>query len=235
MRLTGVLASTPASAENFVAAHREAFPDARALADLDALIAAAPDAVVLITPPNARMPYVEALALAGIPVLMEKPVERSLQAARAIVETFDAANVPLGIVFQHRVRPSVLKLKEVLAERDTGPLHLVEISVPWWRGQGYYDEPGRGSLARDGGGVLISQAIHTLDLALQFTGPVRAVTAMCTTSGFHRMETEDFVSAGLEFEGGARGSSSCLDGNLSRTSRGDRFALCPRLRDPASR
>jgi predicted dehydrogenase len=114
--------------------------------------------------------------------------------------------VPLGIVLQHRVRPSAAALHDLLATRDLGPLNLVEIYVPWWRGQAYYDEPGRGSLARDGGGVLISQAIHTLDLALQFAGPVRDVTAMCRTSAFHDMETEDFVSAGLTFENGALGS-----------------------------
>ena len=86
-----------------------------------------------------------------------------------------------------------------------GMLVAVEINVPWWRPQSYYDEPGRGSYARDGGGVLISQAIHTLDLALSIAGPVDAVTAMAATTGFHRMEAEDFVSAGLVFANGAVG------------------------------
>ena len=57
------------------------------------------------------------------------------------------------------------------------PLHTVEVAVPWWRPQSYYDEPGRGTYARDGGGVMISQAIHTFDLVLSLTGPVAEVTA----------------------------------------------------------
>jgi predicted dehydrogenase len=77
--------------------------------------------------------------------------------------------------------------------------------VPWWRDQSYYDAPGRGTYARDGGGVLISQAIHTLDLMLSLTGPVADVTATAATTGFHAMEAEDFVSAGLRFANGAVG------------------------------
>jgi UDP-N-acetyl-2-amino-2-deoxyglucuronate dehydrogenase len=88
---------------------------------------------------------------------------------------------------------------------DVGPLVAAEVSVPWWRPQAYYDEPGRGTYARDGGGVLISQAIHTLDLMLSLTGPVVSVNAMVATTGFHRMEAEDFVCAGLRFANGAVG------------------------------
>ncbi len=78
--------------------------------------------------------------------------------------------------------------------------------MPWWREQNYYDQPGRGTYARDGGGVLISQAIHTLDLALTFTGPVMRVQAMAATTRLHQMESEDFVTCGLHFASGAVGS-----------------------------
>ncbi|MGC1301630.1 MAG: Gfo/Idh/MocA family oxidoreductase, partial [Caulobacteraceae bacterium] len=78
--------------------------------------------------------------------------------------------------------------------------------VPWWRPQSYYDVPGRGTLGRDGGGVLISQAIHSLDLMLALAGPVSAVAAIAGTSRMHRMETEDTVGAGLRFANGALGS-----------------------------
>jgi len=81
----------------------------------------------------------------------------------------------------------------------------VEVNVPWWRPQSYYDEPGRGTYDRDGGGVLISQAIHTLDLMLSLTGAVAEVTAMCSTTSTHEMESEDFVVAGLAFANGAVG------------------------------
>ncbi|MEO1103331.1 MAG: Gfo/Idh/MocA family oxidoreductase, partial [Pseudomonadota bacterium] len=142
----------------------------------------------------------------GKPILMEKPIERTLDAAQAIVGTCAQAGVPLGIVLQHRMRPSALELKRVLEADELGEIASVEITVPWWRPQSYYDEPGRGTFARDGGGVLISQAIHTIDLALYLTGPVRRVQAMLRTSALHQMETEDFAVIGLDFASRAVGS-----------------------------
>lgn len=161
------------------------------------------DFAIVTTPPNARRQIVETLAAAGMPILMEKPVERTLEAATELVELCEDLNVPLGIVLQHRARPAAAALREQLDEM--GALIAVEIAVPWWRPQSYYDEPGRGTYDRDGGGVLISQAIHTLDLMLSLTGPVTEVTAMCATTAFHSMEAEDFASAGLAFANGAVG------------------------------
>ena len=95
----------------------------------------------------------------------------------------------------------------MVAEERFGALEAVHLVVPWWRPQeGYYDQPGRGTLAQDGGGVLITQAIHSLDLMLSLCGEVSAVTAMAKTTRLHQMETEDFVSAGLEFANGAVGA-----------------------------
>lgn len=162
------------------------------------------DFAIVATPPNARQEIVETLAAAGKPILMEKPLERTLDAAADLVALCEELDVPLGIVLQHRARPVVAELAEKLS--GLGPLIAVEVAVPWWRPQSYYDEPGRGTYERDGGGVLISQAIHTLDLMLSLTGPVEEVTAMCATSAFHEMEAEDFVTAGLAFQNGAVGS-----------------------------
>lgn len=161
------------------------------------------DFAIITTPPNARREIVETLVAAGKPVLMEKPVERNLQNAISLVEHCEQASVPLGIVLQHRARPIVADLKRIIP--SLGPMVAAEVNVPWWRPQAYYDEPGRGTYARDGGGVLISQAIHTLDLMLSLTGPVANVTAMKATTGFHQMESEDFVCAGLAFANGAVG------------------------------
>ena len=181
------------------------WPDLGAVAaeNIDAIAASDADFVILTTPPDARLEIVEALCTAGKPILMEKPVERNLANATRLVEHCEAAGVPLGIVLQHRARPVVADLRKVLP--SLGDLLAAEIHVPWWRPQSYYDAPGRGDYARDGGGVLITQAIHTLDLALTLTGPVREVTAMSATTGLHRMESEDFVSAGLRFTNGAVG------------------------------
>ena len=178
------------------------------------------DFAIVTTPPNARADIVAILAAAGKPILMEKPVERTLENARSLVELCERLDVPLGIVLQHRARPAVRTLREKMD--SLGALVAAEVSVPWWRPQAYYDEPGRGSYDRDGGGVLISQAIHTLDLMLSLTGPVAELTAMTSTTAFHSMEAEDFVTAGLSFANGAVGqlfaSTASFPGQ--RSSRG---------------
>ena len=165
------------------------------------------DALLVLTTPNARHDIVAAAAKAGKPVLLEKPIERTLAAAEEIVGMGDAAGITLGVIFQHRFRRASKILAETVAENRYGRLEAMHLTVPWWRPQaGYYDQPGRGTLAQDGGGVLITQAIHSLDLMLSLCGEVSAVTAMARTTRLHRMETEDFVSAGLEFANGAVGA-----------------------------
>lgn len=165
------------------------------------------DALLVLTTPNARHDIVAAAAKAGKPVLLEKPIERTLAAAQDIVGMADAAGITLGVIFQHRFRRASRFLAEAVAEQRYGRLEAVHLVVPWWRPQaGYYDQPGRGTFAQDGGGVLITQAIHSLDLMLSLCGTVSAVTAMAKTTRLHQMETEDFVSAGLEFANGAVGA-----------------------------
>lgn len=208
VRLHSVLATSPERAQAFAdAAVEEGVGDVRAYPDLGALVTdEALDFVILLTPPNARQGIIEALCAARLPVLMEKPIERTLGAANALVEICEAADNPLGIVFQHRFRSVSEQLGEMLKSGALGEIGLVEVTVPWWREQSYYDEPGRGTYARDGGGVLISQAIHTLDLMLSLVGDVSSVQAMAARTRFHAMEAEDFVSAGMIFENGALGS-----------------------------
>jgi predicted dehydrogenase len=171
-------------------------------------------AVLLLTPPNARAELVLALAARGKHILLEKPVERTTKAATAIVERCEAAGIRLGMVFQHRFREASLALREKLAAGALGDIHSVQLAVPWWRPQSYYDVPGRGTYERDGGGVLITQAIHSLDLMLSLAGPVREVAAMAGTTGLHRMESEDFVGAGLGFVSGAIGSLLASSANF---------------------
>jgi len=164
------------------------------------------DFAIVVTPPNARAALIAPLAASGKHILLEKPVGRDAKEAREVIAICRAAGVTLGVVFQHRMRAASLKAADLVASGRLGALGLAEIAVPWWREQSYYDEPGRGTYARDGGGVLISQAIHTIDLALSLTGPVQSVRAMATTTRFHDMEAEDFVVAGLSFASGAAGS-----------------------------
>lgn len=173
------------------------------------------DALLVLTPPNAREDIVAAAAKAGKHVLMEKPVERTLEAAERIVASCETAGITLGIIFQHRFRAASMALAEKVADGSLGRLDAVQLLVPWWRPQaGYYDKPGRGTLEQDGGGVLLTQAIHSLDLMLSLTGPVKAVTALTATTRLHAMETEDFVAGGLEFANGAVGGVIATTANF---------------------
>jgi UDP-N-acetyl-2-amino-2-deoxyglucuronate dehydrogenase len=188
-------------------AFAERFPALPVADDLDALLGhPGLDAALVLTPPDAREALVRLLAASGKHILAEKPVERTTAAAERIVGLCESTGVTLGVVFQHRFRDASERLRQLLAAGSLGELATVELAAPWWRPQSYYDEPGRGTLARDGGGVLLTQAIHSLDLMLSLAGPVAAVTATAGTSRLHRMETEDFVAGGLAFANGALGS-----------------------------
>jgi predicted dehydrogenase len=172
------------------------------------------DIIIIITPPNQRLKLAQQFSGAGKHILMEKPIERSSAEAKKIVNMCKEKNVKLGIVFQHRFRESSQKLKKLVFSNSLGSIFTVQVQVPWWRDQSYYDEPGRGTYERDGGGVLISQAIHTLDLMLSLTGSVSEVQALSSTSQFHKMETEDFVAGGLKFKSGASGAIFASTGSF---------------------
>ena len=205
--LGAVVARRAERAERFAdEAQSETGSRPRVLADADAV--AADDGIdfaVIVTPPDARIDLIKPLVAAGKPILLEKPIGRDMAEAVAIVELCEAASLPLGIVFQHRARAASQAARTLIETGDLGAAGLVEIAVPWWRDQAYYDEPGRGTYSRDGGGVLISQAIHTIDLALWLMGPATEVTAMTATTRFHQMEAEDVAAAGLSFASGAAG------------------------------
>lgn len=163
-------------------------------------------AVLLLTPPNAREEFVAQLCEKGKHILMEKPLERTAEAAQGIANHCQQAGIRAGVMFQNRFRDGALHLAKRIAAGALGNLHAVQVNVPWWRDQAYYDEPMRGTYERDGGGVLISQAIHTLDLVYSLAGPVQEVAAISGTTPVHSMESEDFVGAGLRFSNGALGS-----------------------------
>lgn len=162
--------------------------------------------VLIAAPPNAHLELVERFAAAGKHILLEKPLEVSSARCEALVAACAHAGVRLGVVFQHRFRPGAQRLAELLAQGVLGRIAVANVSVPWWRPQSYYDQPGRGTLKRDGGGVLITQAIHTLDLFLSLAGAVEQVAAFAGTTALHRMSTEDVVAAALRLHSGAIGA-----------------------------
>ena len=200
--VVGAYSPTPQRRAAF--AERFAFP---VTDDLDALIAdPGIEAALILTPPRTHQPLVERFAAAGKHVLLEKPLEADTARAEAVVAACERAGVTLGVVLQHRFRPAARALAARLRSGDLGDVAAAAVQVPWWRPQTYYDEPGRGTLARDGGGVLVTQAIHTLDLFLSVTPRVAEVAAFAATTPLHRMETEDIACAALRFAGGALGT-----------------------------
>lgn len=175
--------------------------------DLEAVAAdPAIQVAIVATPPSVRHTVIETLARAGKHILLEKPVARTSDEALEVVEICEGHNVALGMLFQHRMRAPSIAAARIIASGELGALGLVEIAVPLWRDQSYYNELGRGTYERDGGGVMITNAIHSIDLALSMTGPVTSVQAMTATTPLHQMEAEDFAIAGLRFANGAVGS-----------------------------
>lgn len=191
------------------AARREAFGGQYAFPLVDHLETIVRDrsitAVLVLTPPNTHLDLVRVLAPAGKHILLEKPVELDLPRARAVVECCRQHGVTLGVVFQHRFRPASMRLATLIASGRLGQVAAASVSIRWWRPQSYYDQPGRGTYSRDGGGVLITQAIHTLDLFGSLVGPVAEVAAFSGTTAVHRMESEDVVGAAIRLAGGAIG------------------------------
>lgn len=198
-----VAAYTPSADRRQKFAERFAFP----LADELEPVLADPSitAVAILTPPNTHLDLVSRAAAAGKHILLEKPLEVSTARAEQLVAAAEHTGVTLGVVLQHRFRPAAERLAELLKAGRLGQLVNCSTTIRLWRPQSYYDEPGRGTLARDGGGVLLTQGIHTLDLMLSLAGPIKEVTGYATTSPVHRMETEDMVAAAVRFQNGAMG------------------------------
>jgi len=191
------------------AERRAAFTQAYGLPAADSVEALLDDprvhAVLVLTPPRTHADIALRAARAGKHVLLEKPVDVDLPRSRALVEGVEQAGRTLGVVFQHRFRQGPIALRELLRERALGDLVSVSASIRWWRPAEYYAQPGRGMKARDGGGVLLTQAIHTLDLLLDLVGPAASVMAQCRTSTLRSIDTEDVACATVTYAGGAVG------------------------------
>ena len=162
-------------------------------------------AVIVATPPSTHLEICERCFAAGKHVLLEKPIELNLERATRLLELATLAGLQLGVVLQHRFRQASQVLQKLLMEGRLGEIQAASIRVPWWRSQAYYNEPGRGTFARDGSGVLLTQAIHTLDLFRALVGVQSVKSAVVRQTQLHQMETEDHVSALLVLGNGAPG------------------------------
>ena len=203
-RVDVVWAMSPSEGRRAAFAARFPFPTT---GDLEKIVGdPSISAVAVLTPPNSHLEIVEKLTRAGKHVLLEKPLEITTARCEAVAAAGIKAGVKIGVVLQHRFKPAAKRLSEILAADGLGKIVSCSTHIPLWRPQSYYDEPGRGTKARDGGGVLISQAIHTLDLMLSLAGPIDEVCGYVATGAVHRMETEDLVSAAVRYKNGAIGT-----------------------------
>jgi predicted dehydrogenase len=203
-RVEVATAMTPSAVRRQAFSSRFSFPTTDSLQRIveDRSIAAA----AVLTPPNTHLEIVGELARAGKHILLEKPLDVSTARAERLVGVCREAGVTLGVVLQHRFKPAAEHLAALLREEKLGRIVNCTTVIPVWRPQSYYDEPGRGTKGRDGGGVLLTQGIHTLDLMLSLAGRIDEVSAYATTSAVHRMETEDMVAAAVRYANGAYGT-----------------------------
>ena len=145
-------------------------------------------------------------AQAGKHIVMEKPIEISLEAADRLIMACRQAGVKLAVISQHRFSPGIRQVREALEAGRFGPLVLGDAVVKWYRTQQYYDSGDwRGTFALDGGGALMNQAIHYVDQLQWMFGPVASIKAAVATKA-HNIEVEDVALALLTFANGALGT-----------------------------
>jgi len=161
------------------------------------------DLVMIGSPSGLHATQGIAAAQRGLHVLTEKPIDVSTKGADALIEAAKRAKVKLGVIFQDRMKPDIRKLKQWIDHGVLGKPLLIDARVKWYRPPEYYaDSKWRGNLALDGGGALMNQGVHTVDLLLWLLGDVVRVQAR-TATALHAIEAEDTAVAILEFAGGA--------------------------------
>jgi predicted dehydrogenase len=164
------------------------------------------DIVTVATPSGAHMEPAVAAAWAGKHVIVEKPLEIKLKKCDRMIEACAKAGVQLGAIFPSRFHDSSVKLKRAVDAGRFGRLTVGDAYVKWFRTQAYYDSGAwRGTWALDGGGALMNQAIHSVDLLTWLMGPVVEIQANTATLAHERIEVEDVAVATLRFANGALG------------------------------
>ena len=162
------------------------------------------DAVSVCTASGTHLDYGKKAADAGRHVIIEKPIEVNLQRAGELIAYCTAKQVSLAVIYQNRFYADIMTAHKKLLEKYIGDIFLADVRIKWYRSQEYYDSAAwRGTIELDGGGVLINQAIHTIDLLYWFMGKVKSVTAHTMTRTHNDIEGEDNAVAILEFENGA--------------------------------
>ena len=170
--------------------------------DLDAFLAQPLDLVVVGTPSGMHADHALAAARRGVHVLVEKPLDVATARVDALLEAADRSGAKVGVIYQDRTAPALAWLKRAIDGGALGRVILVSARLRWWRPPEYYaGSRWRGTWALDGGGALMNQGIHTVDLLLWLLGDVARVSAAARTA-LHSIEVEDTAVACLEFASG---------------------------------
>jgi len=163
------------------------------------------DYLDVCTFPAYRLAAVELGARYGKHVLVQKPMALDLETAGKMIETARRGGIQLGVVSQHRCDDSVIFLKRALAAGRLGRILQADAYVKWYRSAAYYARPIKGSWAVEGGGALMNQAIHQVDVLLYLVGAVDAVFGFWQKGALHKIESEDNICALLKYASGATG------------------------------
>lgn len=183
----------------------------RAYADIETFLSDDEiDVVTVATPSGLHGACAIAAARHGKHILVEKPIEITLQKIDDILEAHEKAGTVVGGIFNMRYAPTAQLFRKAVDAGRFGRMTFGMAYGPWWRDQAYYDKGGwRGTMAMDGGGALMNQGIHTIDLLQWLMGPVKRVQAVCATLAHERIEVEDTAAATVEFANGALGTIAC--------------------------
>ena len=164
------------------------------------------DAVVLCTPNGTHLDFGLEAARAGKHLIIEKPLEVTVERGEKLLQACRSEGVLLAVIYQNRFIDNVRKMKKAVHDGVIGRPVMVRVAVKWYRDQEYYrSAPWRGSFKLDGGGALINQSIHTVDLMLWIAGPVASVQAFKGTLTHEGIEGEDNLVASMQFKNGALG------------------------------
>jgi len=163
------------------------------------------DYVDVCTFPDFRLQPIEICAQTGKHVQVQKPIATSLETAGRMIETARRGGILLGVVSQHRFDDASLFLSKAIAAGRLGKLLQCDCYVKWYRSPQYYSRPIKGSWQTEGGGALINQAIHGIDILRWIAGPVKQVFGIWQLGALHQIESEDIVNAVMQFANGATG------------------------------
>ena len=170
------------------------------------------DVVIVCTPSGLHGEHACQVMRSGRHVIVEKPMEIRREALDEMQRVQQETGVKMAVISQHRFDPACQQVRQLVDEQAFGRLVLGNALIPWWRSQAYYDSGAwRGTWKLDGGGVLMNQSIHSIDLLQWLMGPIKSVMAYTGTLA-HRMETEDVAVAALRFASGALGVIAATTG-----------------------